>query len=256
MKIRVLLSYEGTHFAGWQRQKHKRTVQGELEKALSELFQAQIPVFASGRTDQGVHALGQVAHFEISHLKLKKINLLKALNHLTGPDISLMGAWRAPKTFHARFSVEKKTYLFLISTQKSPPALGRNLLWWQPSGISIETLNEMSKILLGTQDFKSFMNTGSEISNTIRTIYEARWEEWNQGLKCFTITGSGFLRQMIRNLVGTQVALSKEPEAKKNLRHILESRNRRNSFAPAASKELYLKEIVYPPNLEKQCLKL
>ena len=256
MKIRILLSYEGTHFAGWQRQKHKRTVQGELEKALKALFQEQIPVFASGRTDRGVHAIGQVAHFEISYLKLKKINLLKALNHLTGPDISLMGAWQAPMSFHARFSAVKKTYLFLISTQKSPPALARHFLCWQPEGINTEKLNEMSKTLLGPQDFKSFMNTGSEVSDTIRTIYEARWQELGGGLKCFTVTGSGFLRQMIRNLVGAQVALSKEEEAVKKFRHILENRDRRLCFAPAASKGLYLKEVVYPPDLEKQCLKL
>ena len=181
MKIRVLLSYDGTHFAGWQRQTNKRTVQGEIETALAELFQEKIPIFASGRTDRGVHALGQVIHFEILKAKLKKINLIKALNHLTGPDISLTAAWQAPKDFHARFSAEKKTYLFLISTQKSPPALGRHFLWWLPAGINPAHLNQMAEVLIGAHDFKGFYTAGSEVSDTVRTVYEARWVELGRG---------------------------------------------------------------------------
>ena len=135
MKVRLLLSYEGTNFLGWQKQQSGRTIQGELEKALEDIFQEKISVIASGRTDRGVHALGQVAHFELSEEKIRKTGIVKALNHVTPPDIAVIKAWRAPKEFHARFSAERKTYLFLISTQKTPPALSRNFVWWQPQVI-------------------------------------------------------------------------------------------------------------------------
>ena len=253
MKIRILFSYEGTDFFGWQRQKQKRTVQGELEKALKKLFQKKIPVFASGRTDRGAHALGQVAHFEI--LK-KKIHLIKALNHLTPPDISLMKAWKAPEEFHARFSVEKKTYLFLISTQKTPPALIRHFVWWKPGALDIKKLNTMAKTLLGEHDFKSFQNSGSSVLETKKTIYKAHWREVSPSLVCFSITGSGFLRQMVRNLVGAQVELLKKGFSGEELETILKRKDRKQGFAPAGSEGLYLKEVFYPKALDRQCIRL
>ena len=125
----MLFSYQGTNFLGWQRQKRGRTVQGEIERALSSLFQREVPVFASGRTDRGAHALGQTAHFEIPKAALKGRCLIKALNHLTPPDISFRRAQRAPDSFHARFSAEKKTYFILLSRLKAPQALMRDLVW-------------------------------------------------------------------------------------------------------------------------------
>ena len=190
MKVRILLSYEGTGFSGWQKQKKERTVQGELEKALENLFQRKTSVFASGRTDRGAHALGQVAHFEIPEEKIKKVHLTKALNHLTPPDISLLGAWKAPKEFHARFSAKKKTYLFLLSTQKTPLVLMRHFVWWKPGALDIKKLGGMAQIFQGRHDFRSFQNAGSSVTETVKTIYEARWRKIHPSLLCFSITGS------------------------------------------------------------------
>lgn len=280
MKIRLLLSYQGTDFLGWQRQKKGRTVQGELEKALKNLFQQQISVFASGRTDRGAHALGQVAHFEISENKVRgafvknsapagqaqvsehKLGsaLVQALNHLTPPDISLMGAWRAPDDFHARFSVEKKTYLFLISNQKTPLAVGRRFVWWNPDPLSMKKLNALSQILPGERDFKGFQNTGSKVSDTIRVVYEAYWREIKPSLFCFTITGSGFLRQMVRNIVGAQAEILRRdfslPESSQKFQDILERKQRSFAFSPSPPEGLYLKEVFYPPSIEKLCIRL
>lgn len=259
MKIRLLLSYQGTDFLGWQKQKKGRTVQGELEKALKNLFQQEIRVFSSGRTDRGVHALGQVVHFEIPKNKVGD-DLTKALNHLTPPDISLMGVWKAPDDFHARFSAEKKTYLFLISNQKTPPALARHFVYWIPILLNIEKLEAMSQILLGEHDFKSFRNANSDVLDTIRTIYEAHWQEIKPSLFCFTVTGSGFLRQMVRNIVGTQVEILRRnlsvSEAVKKFQDILKSKQRASAFSPSPPEGLYLKEVFYPPAIEKLCIRL
>ena len=256
MKVRLLLSYEGTKFLGWQRQKTGRTVQNELEKALESLFQQKIQVIASGRTDRGVHALGQVVHFEVSEEKLKNINLVKALNHLNPSDIAIMAAWKAPEEFHARFCVEKKSYLFLISTQKTPPALFRHFVWWQPVALDIKKLEKMAQILLGQHDFKSFQTSGSPVSDTIRNIYEVQWQQLQPYLFCFTVIGSGFLRQMVRIMVGTQVEILKQGLSIGVFQAILESRDRRKAFLSAEGSGLYLKEVFYPEDLDRRCVRL
>ena len=124
MKIRLLLSYQGTNFFGWQRQRQKRTVQGELEKALKALFQAEAPLTGAGRTDAGVHAIAQNAHFElpdtVSEKKFRRLNIVKALNCLSPPDISILKAWEAPQNFHARISAEKKNLHLPDSVQRGP----------------------------------------------------------------------------------------------------------------------------------------
>lgn len=256
MKIRLLLSYQGTNFYGWQRQKKARTVQGEVEKALSHLFQKPLSVTGSGRTDTGVHALGQTAHFEIASDSWKSLNIVTALNHLTPPDISFHGAWKAPKEFHARFSAQKKTYSFFISTTPSPPAVGRDFVYWHPQELSLKILQNLAQNLVGTKDFKSFQTSGSSTDQTVKTIYSANWMKIAPFLYRFDITGDGFLRQMVRNLVGTQLALLKEETPDKLIRDILESHNRKMAFAPAPGQGLYLKEVFYPPELDKQCSRL
>ena len=256
MKVRLLLSYEGTNFLGWQRQKTGRTVQNELEKTLQSLFQQKIRVTASGRTDRGVHALGQVTHFEIPEKKMKSINLIKALNHLSPPDIAVMEAWKAPEDFHARFSAKKKAYLFLISTQKTAPALFRHFVWWQPRVLDIKKLQEMSQILIGQHDFQSFQASGSTVSDTIRSIYKVQWQQLQPSLLCFTVVGSGFLRQMVRIIVGTQVEILKQGLSVSGFQAILESQDRKKAFSPAESSGLYLKEVFYPESLDRRCVRI
>ena len=258
MRIRLLLSYQGTDFYGWQRQKKGRTVQGEMEKALSRVFQKSLPLVGSGRTDTGVHALGQTAHFEISPSAWKSLNIVAALNHLTPPDISLLAAWKAPEEFHARFSAQKKTYSFFISTTPSPPALGRDFVYWHPTDkkLNLEKLQKMAQILVGKKDFKSFQSSGSSTNQTIKTIYSAQWVNPSPFLYRFDITGDGFLKQMVRNLVGTQLALLGERAPVRLIKDILKSQNRKSAFAPAPGRGLYLRKVFYPQELDKKCVRL
>ena len=312
MRIRLLLSYEGTGFFGWQRQRQKRTVQGELEKALQILFQAPVSVIGSGRTDTGVHALGQSAHFELPLPAAKKkfpgfqngpeglsegslsppekakgdFNIVKAINHLTPPDISVLKAWEAPPEFHALASAEKKTYIYAVLFSKTAPALFRSHVCWQPQPGAkpeslLEALRKMAEAFIGTRDFKSFQSSGSDVQDTVRVIYSSKWEARpfpvpeavlkagalsdsalpeQQGLPSpfpslflYEITGSGFLRQMVRNLVGAQLELLGHKDPERAFLKILRARDRKKAPGPAPGCGLYLKEAAYPPELERRC---
>ena len=254
MKIRLTLSYQGTHFYGWQRQKNVRTVQGELEKALFRLFRRPVPLTGSGRTDAGVHALGQTAHFEIPDSLRKPLNILKALNHLTPQDISLYGAFRAPEEFHARFSAKKKTYSFFVFTAPFPPALGRDFVYWRPGELNLKKLQKTAEVLVGTKDFKSLQSSGaSDRDKTIKTVYSAKWTAPAPFLYRFDMTGSGFLKQMVRNAVGAQLSLLREKSPEEILREILKTCDRSQAPAPAPGRGLYLLRVFYPPELNKKC---
>ena len=255
MKIRLLLAYKGTDFLGWQKQKKGRTVQGDLEKTLSHLFQCSVSVTGSGRTDAGAHALGQVAHFKLPKI-LKKIHIVKALNHLTPNDLSVRGAWQAPESFHARFSVIKKTYQFFISNSQFPPALSREFLYWLPQVIDLKKLNEMTKEILGKNDLRSFETSGSDTKEKTKTIFSAKWDQVGTSLYRFSITGSGFLKQGVRNIVGTQLDLLREKDSKSRFKDILLSCSRQKALGTASSSGLYLTYVYYPQNLDRKCRKL
>ncbi len=256
MKIRLLLSYKGTHFFGWQKQKNQQTIQGELEKSLKEIFQKPISVIGSGRTDAGVHAIGQQAHFEIDEEDLRKINLFQALNHLLPKDISILEVWKTSEDFHARFSAQKKIYQFFLFVSPIPPALFREYVWWVKQPICFKKLQKMAKVFKGTQDFKSFQSAGSDVGSTVKTIYSSCWIKISPHMFSYEIKGSGFLKQMVRNIVGTQIDLLKEDKPEETLKVILKSKDRRKALGTAPSQGLYLKEVFYPSVLDRACISL
>lgn len=256
MKIRLLLSYKGSQFFGWQKQKQQRTVQGELEKVLFPLFKTKISVVGSGRTDTGVHALGQNAHIELEQNQWKNIPLKSALNQSLPKDISVLDIWKAPEEFHARFSAKKKSYFYLIWTGDTSPVLFQDLVWWKKEDLDLEKLQNLAQHILGTKDFKSFQNSGSSVKDTVRKIYQSQWKRLSPCLYSYQITGSGFLKQMVRNLVGTYIDLMKEKQAEKKLIHILEQRDRRKALRTAPGQGLYLKKVFYPPSLDRSFIKL
>ena len=256
MKIRILLSYKGTGFCGWQKQARHRTVQAVAEKALFRLFEQSLSLTGAGRTDTGVHALGQTAHFSLSSPeKLKNIPQLKrALNRLLPPDTAVLDAWRAPENFHSRKSALKKTYLYLIGTGDSPHVLFRDMLWWRRCGpLALDILNKMSGLVTGERDFKSFQNAGSPVQNTVRRLYDMRWFGLSPCVFACRMTGSGFLKQMARNLVGTFIHLLKKPNPEQKLKDILACRDRKSALETAPGQGLYLKHVFYPATLDKAC---
>lgn len=256
MKIRLLLSYKGSRFFGWQKQKNRRTVQGEMEKALFKLFKRKISVVGSGRTDTGVHALGQQAHLELEKSYFKNIPLKSALNHWLAEDISVLDSWKAPESFHARFSAKKKTYLYFIWTGDNPPVLFRDLVWWRRGDLPLEKLQKIALQILGERDFQSFQSSGSPVKDTVRNIYQSQWSRVSPSLYCYKVTGSGFLKQMVRNLVGSYIDLLKYKNPEKKLEDILHSRDRRAALGTAPAQGLYLRKVFYPLALDRASIKL
>ncbi|MGI9548992.1 MAG: tRNA pseudouridine(38-40) synthase TruA [Bdellovibrionales bacterium] len=256
MKIRLLISYKGTRFFGWQKQKNQRTIQEELEKSIEEILKKPISLIGSGRTDTGVHALGQEAHFEIDEQDFKEIDWLPALNHLVPEDISVLGIWKAPAAFHSRFSAQKKTYQFYIFSSSTPPALFKDYVWWIKWPIDFKKLKKMALKFKGTQDFKSFQNSGSDVENTVKTIEASYWVKMSSNMYRYEVTGSGFLKQMVRNMVGTQIDLLKEPEPAPILGEILAGKDRKKALGKAPPQGLYLKEVFYPYALDRKCIRI
>lgn len=254
---RLLLSYLGTGYYGWQKQSHASpTIQGELEKTLSKLFDNEITIVGSGRTDAGVHAYGQVAHFnspkKFSHFK----DLKRSLNSLLPNSITVRAVYEAPKDFHALASVEQKTYIYKILNIKnrSPFLFDRAL--WRPAGLDLRVLNDLTSIIIGEHDFASFQTQGTEVATTVRRILAAEWSQPRENLIEFKITGTGFLKQMVRNIVGTLIDLHDSKGSKDELIEILASKNRQNAGTTAPAHGLYLHHVVYPKELDNKCRKL
>lgn len=253
----MLISYDGTDFGGWQRQKSgKPTIQGTLEGVLTRIFNQPTVICGSGRTDAGVHARAQVAHFLAPWEEVEGRKLLHALNSLTPKGLSVHGLWEAPAHFHAMASVERKTYIYEIHNAPTPPVFNERFSLWLRGEFDLSLLNRYAQILWGRQDFQSFQNRGTELPDTIREIFEAKWERPSARRLIFRVSGSGFLRQMVRNIVGTLLELHHRGAKPSVLADILKSRDRGMAGTTAAPQGLCLDSVSYPRELDNQCREL
>jgi tRNA pseudouridine38-40 synthase len=256
-KIKLLISYDGADFQGWQRQPGKPTIQGTLESVLTQLYGEPIKIVGSGRTDAGTHAVGQVAHFAAPKIFGKEERLVRALNSLLPDSIVVKDAWLAPDDFHALFSCKRKTYLYRIWNHPVKSALWRGRALWVGEPLDLERLNQYARALVGEKDFKSFQTTGTPVKSTVRRIDLCTWSASNSGhLLEFRIRGNGFLKQMVRNLVGTQLYLERHQADLTRLLDILEAKDRQAAKATAAAHGLYLTRVEYPRALDNKCRKL
>ncbi len=256
-RFRILISYNGLKYYGWQKQKKLPTVQGQIEKALKQVFQKQISVFGSGRTDTGSHALGQTAHFDLPKPLSTSICLQKALNSfLVTEDICVREVWKASPDFHALHSAIGKYYVYFILCRKYPCVFRKDQIHWYPYPLEIKKLNTISQRITGRHDFKSFQNAGTPVKSTVRNITFAHWRRVKKDVVAFHIAGEGFLKQMIRNLVGTQLELLREKEPLKKWEEILLARKRKSAYTTAPAEGLYLYKVFYPLELERQCQRI
>lgn len=259
-KVRFTVAYDGTGFCGWQKQKQEGqiSVAHVIEGALKKVFNEDITLFASGRTDAGVHALNQVCHFS-THRKMvpgQKWDVCWALNSHLPPSIVVKKAWIAPEDFHATLSATHKTYRYLIINRNRPSAHLNRYTDWIRKEIDIQHLQESSKFLIGNQDFKSFQSVGTPILETTREIYQADWEWRKPGVLQFTITGSGFLKQMVRNIVGTSLMMQRKGEKPNKMEQIIAAQDRRQAGPSAPAQGLYLLRVYYPQDLDNRCIEL
>lgn len=259
-KVRFTVAYDGTGLCGWQKQKQEDqiSVAHLIELALQKVFNEKIVLFASGRTDAGVHALNQVCHFS-THRKIdpaRKWDLCWALNSHLPPSIVVKKAWIAPEDFHATLSATHKTYRYLILNQGRPSAHLNRHADWIRKPINIDHLHLSSQFLLGNQDFKSFQSVGTPIKDTVREIYQAQWQWRKENVLQFTVTGSGFLKQMVRNIVGTSLLLEKKGLNPNKMKDIIEAKDRREAGPSAPAQGLYLMRVYYPQDLDNRCIEL
>ncbi len=256
-RYRLLLAYDGTDYYGWQRLGHvSPTIQAVIEDRLSTIFNEKIVVVGSGRTDAGVHAQGQQAHFDAKPDPRRSQQLFNAISRITPPSIIVRGIWEAPPSFHAIWSVERKTYLYRVEASQPPGLYSYRYSHWVPRKLNLNLLQAHSNILLGKHDFKSFMTSGSDVKTTTREIYEAKWTEVKPNRFVFKVTGSGFLKHMVRSLAGTLLDLNKLNAPIEKMRDILESKDRQRALITAPARGLTLHRVFYPRELDIQCRKI
>jgi tRNA pseudouridine38-40 synthase len=242
--FRLLIEYDGTEFHGWQRQREDRTVQAELEAALSTMTREKIVVHGSGRTDAGVHALGQVASF-VCETRLCPLDFLSGLNGLLPEDIAVLDCREEAEDFHARYRAKSKVYRYCILNRPVPAAINRRFCWHIRKPLDVEAMARGAARLCGTHDFSSFEATGSPRSHSRRTVITAGWEKEAPDRLRFDIEADGFLRCMVRNIVGTLVEVGSGKRLVEEVETILAARDRTLAGPTAPAQGLFLVEVRY-----------
>ncbi|AAU21795.1 tRNA pseudouridine(38-40) synthase TruA [Bacillus licheniformis] len=245
MRMKCTISYDGHLFYGYQVQPGQRTIQDELEKALQTLHKAKerIPVVSSGRTDSGVHAVGQTIHFD-SPLSIPEAKWPYALNALLPDDISVRKAEAVNDQFHARFSAKRKEYRYMIYRGRHPDVFKRYYAYHVPYDLDMEKVKEASRYLVGTHDFTSFCATKTEVKDKVRTVHELEWSDTGDGLQ-MRIVGSGFLYNMVRIIAGTLLDVGTGKFSPGDIEKMILAKNRDAAGRTAPAHGLYLWRVIY-----------
>ncbi|MFO7559218.1 MAG: tRNA pseudouridine(38-40) synthase TruA [Desulfobacterales bacterium] len=240
----LTLEYDGSKYHGWQKQKNDRTIQEEVEDAISTMTKQKITLIGSGRTDAGVHALNQTANFHCRTNLLPQI-FVKGLNSLLPEDIIVKKCVEADIGFNARYDATNKTYRYTIRNRALPAAIGRQYEWFIRRKLDLDAMKKACSHIEGKHDFKAFEGTGSPRSHTVRNVYKACFQETGEGCMLFQIQADGFLRYMVRNLVGTLVEVGHGRISSEAVREILLSKDRANAGATAPPHGLCLVSVDY-----------
>ena len=243
MRVFIKIEYDGTDYCGWQIQPNCKTVQEEIEKAIFALTGERCQVVGSGRTDSGVHALGQIAHFD-TESSIPADRIAPALNQFLPDDIKVLESFEVESDLHARFSAKKKTYRYKMYVSKHP----RPLLERYSSKVDFELddvkMNEACKRFIGEHDFVCFLATGSEVKDTVRRIFDARVERFDDEI-IFTVSGNGFLYNMVRIMAGTLVKVGSGKLNVEDIDGILLSGDRKKAGITMPAQGLTLVSVEY-----------
>jgi tRNA pseudouridine38-40 synthase len=243
-RLKCIISYDGTNFSGYQVQPNKRTVQSEFEACLAKLHKGKdVKIFASGRTDAGVHAKGQVIHFD-TLLSIPEDRWPIALNSLLPDDIAVLSAEYAIPSFHARFCASGKEYRYVLRLSPKRDPLMRNYAYHYPYPLNLQAMKEGASFLLGTHDFTSFCSAKTEVEDKIRSIKEIDFS-MDHELLTLKFTGDGFLYNMVRILVGTLLEIGSGERKPTEIQKILEAKDRRLAGKTAPANGLYLWKVFY-----------
>jgi tRNA pseudouridine38-40 synthase len=242
--FKIIIEYDGTCYHGWQRQKKDATIQGEIEKALGIMTAKHIVLIGSGRTDAGVHALGQAANFHCD-TDLEPGVFQRGLNSLLPEDIVIRECRQVDDTFHARYSVKSKIYHYKMFNQPVPAAINRLYVWSIRKQLNTIAMRSAVSHIIGSYDFKAFEGAGSPRAHTTRHVMAADLVESDNRLLTFRIEADGFLRFMVRNIVGTLVDVGLGKTLPAEFKQILQSRDRTRAGATAPARGLCLMEVKY-----------
>ena len=243
-RYKIKIEYEGTPFVGWQFQKNGQSVQEVLQKAIFNFSKENVIVTGAGRTDSGVHAFAQIAHFDLKK-KIQKKNLLPAINqNISNKSVTVLKINRVNKNFHARHDAKKRTYLYLIINRQSPLALQKNKAWHIRKNLDVNSMKTGAKILMGTHNFSTYRAASCGAKSPIRTMEKILIKK-NKDKITLQFTSRSFLQQQVRSMVGCIKYLGEGKWNLDDFKYSFKSKNRSKCAPPAPACGLYLKKISY-----------
>ena len=241
--IKLTIEYDGKDFNGWQKQPNKLNIQGEIERSIKDITGEDVDLIASGRTDAGVHALGQVANFKTdSNIPVEKIPI--ALNTKLKRSIRILAAEEVDERFHSRYNCKKKTYKYVINNSANVTAIYRNLEYNFSQELNVDKMNEAVKYFIGEHDFKGFKASGTSSKSSVRTIYDAKVYK-NGDRVNIELTGNGFLYNMVRIISGTLIDVGIGKILPEEVPDIINSKERTKAGKTLPPNGLYLIKVEY-----------
>ena len=241
--IKLTIEYDGKDFKGWQKQPNKPNIQGEIERAIYNITKEEVDLIGSGRTDAGVHALGQVANFKTnSNIPIEKLAL--AINSQLKNSIIIKKAEEVDERFHSRYNAKHKTYRYIINNSPCGTAIYRNLEYCFPIKLDVAKMQEAAKYFKGEHDFKAFKSSGTSAKNSVRTIYNASVKQEGEKI-IIELTGNGFLYNMVRIISGTLLDVGLQKIKPEEIKNIIEEKDRQKAGKTLPAHGLYLVEVKY-----------
>lgn len=244
--IKLIVEYNGAGFHGWQKQPGRRTVQSELEQMIRTVARAEIsPLHVAGRTDSGVHARGQVVTFK-TEAEIDLYRLSQGISHLMLGELSVLSAEVVPDNFHPGRCSTHKMYEYRILARPAPAVLDARRAWHISHHMDFTVLQDCAQALVGTQDFSSFRDSGCCATSTVKTIFSSRFDREGD-LLVYRVVGDGFLKQMVRNIVGTITDIGRGRLRERSMAEIIEGRDRRLAGVTAPPHALCMAWVSYDP---------
>ena len=244
-RYQILIEYVGTHFRGWQIQKKGKTIQGLLQEKISKLLKEKIILLGSGRTDTGVHAIEQSAHFDCKNQIKNLDRFLISINHFLNKDgVTVLKIKRRNKNFHARFSARMRIYKYIIINRLSGPVLENNRGWHIMKKLDLAAMKKGAKKLIGTKDFSTFRSTSCSAKTPVRTIKSIKFLT-KQDIIEIEIKAQSFLQNQVRSMVGCLKYVGEDKWSIQKFDKIIKSKKRINCAPPAPAEGLYLTKVIY-----------
>jgi tRNA pseudouridine38-40 synthase len=245
MRFKIIIEYDGTPFVGWQKQENGRSVQASIESAIEKLFDEKINIFGAGRTDAGVHAIGQTAHFDVGKKNFDTYIIKNALNdHLRPLPISILNVEKVDENFHSRFDAIQRKYLYRIINRKSPLTIEKGRAWQVHKTLNIDPMKDCIPLIVGKHDFTTFRSAHCQSESPIKTIDEVKITQSDENIY-FGISAKSFLHHQVRSIVGSLKMVGEGSWSINDFDTALQSKDRSKCGALAPSEGLYFMEVKY-----------